>query len=210
MDYFVSEAWINKVDQLAENDFIIVDDFLPNSTYQMVIDYFNFQKQNDEFNKAGIGSLNEHQIVEGIRGDFVYWLSKNADEEMGVYFSLMEDFLQFLNRTCFLSLSGYEFHFAYYPVGSFYKKHLDQFKNRNNRLISVVLYLNDDWKQGDGGELKIYQKEGGELLVEPIGNRCAIFRSDIVEHEVLPTATGRKSLTGWLLYQPATLGYLLG
>lgn len=210
MAYFESEAWVDRVDQLAENDYVVVDNFIPNQLYSKIEAFYHKRLAEDNFAKAGIGALNDYQIVETIRGDFVYWLNKDNDAEIADFFVMMEEFVQFLNRTCFLSLSGFEFHLAYYPQNTYYQKHLDQFKKRNNRLISVVLYLNQNWKKGDGGELKIYQKEGGEVLIEPIANRCVFFRSDIVPHEVLKTNTNRKSVTGWLLYQPPTLGFLLG
>jgi SM-20-related protein len=76
-------------------------------------------------------------------------------------------------------------------------------------MITLILYLNDNWQPGDGGELKIY-KENEEILVEPIGGRCIIFKSAALEHEVLLTNKSRLSLTGWLLYQPSSVGYLLG
>jgi SM-20-related protein len=112
-----------------------------------------------------------------------------------------------MNRYCYLSLSDYEFHLAHYPTGTFYKRHLDQFVGRNNRMISVVIYLNEHWKVGDGGELQIYL-ESGDVTVQPKARRCVLFKSADVEHEVLTTNVGRDSLTGWLLYKPAGLGLL--
>ena len=73
----------------------------------------------------------------------------------------------------------------------------------------MIVYLNEDWKTGDGGELKIYLADK-DALIEPIKNRCVIFKSDTLEHEVLVTNKSRFSLTGWLLYQPSSVGYLLG
>jgi SM-20-related protein len=107
-----------------------------------------------------------------------------------------------------LSLAGYEFHYAHYPERTFYKRHVDQFKDRSNRLITFILYLNDGWSPGDGGELMIY-KGDQEIKVEPIMNRCVLFKTEGLEHEVLLSNTSRFSLTGWLLYQPSGVGYLL-
>lgn len=97
----------------------------------------------------------------------------------------------------------------FYPKGSFYKRHLDQFNNRSNRMITMIIYLNENWKKEDGGELKIY-KNNTEILVEPLANRSIIFKSAALEHEVLPTNAGRNSITGWFLYQPSGVGYILG
>jgi len=89
---------------------------------------------------------------------------------------------------------------------------LDQFRGRNNRLISCVLYLNENWKVGDGGELQLYNTSGEVPThrIEPLRNRMVFFRSDTVWHEVLPAHAPRKSLTGWLLYRPSGVGAVIG
>jgi len=32
---------------------------------------------------------------------------------------------------------------------------MDQFQGKNNQVISMLIYLNENWQEGDGGELKI-------------------------------------------------------
>jgi len=174
----------------------------------MIRSFLESKMEEDEFSKAGIGTQQAYQVDTSIRGDFVYWLDLPRDEEMRPFFMLAEEVVRNLNRLCFLSLSGFEFHLAHYPSGAFYKRHVDQFRERRNRLISVVIYLNDNWQPGDGGELKIFQPEDREVRVEPIARRCVMFKSDVVEHEVAETRVSRYSLTGWLLYNPPGLGYL--
>ena len=206
---FSEDQWIDWVDKLAQDDYIVIDDFIPESLYHDIRAFLQRQRDNAEFSKAGIGALNEYQIKTSVRGDFVYWLDRQRDQELAPFFELAQELIAMLNRYCFLSLSGSEFHLAYYPPGTYYQRHLDQFRERNNRLISAVLYLNEAWKPGDGGELKIFRPDGEEVLCEPLARRCILFKSDVVEHEVLLTHTDRYSLTGWLLYQPASLGHLL-
>ena len=75
-------------------------------------------------------------------------------------------------------------------------------------MISIIIYFNENWKKGDGGELRIY-KENETLDIEPLSNRLVMFKSGELEHEVLKTNTSRKSITGWLLYKPSSVGYLL-
>ncbi len=208
MSYYTEEQWTNWVDLLSENDYVIVDNFLDTEIYTNLTTLFNCKIEDDKFKKAAIGALNNREIVESIRGDFTYWLYKDKNEESIKFFEVVDEMVFYLNKLCFLSLSGYEFHFAFYPPGSFYAKHLDRFKNRSNRMISVILYFNEDWKTGDGGELRIFKTER-TLEIQPKANRLVLFKSGDLEHEVLVTQAGRKSLTGWLLYQPASLGYLL-
>jgi SM-20-related protein len=109
---------------------------------------------------------------------------------------------QVLNRRCFLGLKSFEGHFARYPVGSFYKRHLDQFHAVPHRIVTVILYLNDSWTEADGGQLRMYfpQEDGSERLedVLPVGGRLVVFLSEEIPHEVMPTQKERISITGWL------------
>lgn len=210
MEFHSQDKWIDWVDALANDDYLVIDDFLSEGLFELIKSFLLEHISKDDFAKAGIGALVKYKVTESIRGDFVYWLDKQRDLDMPELFMNIEHILSMFNRLCFLSLSGYEFHLAHYPKGSFYKRHLDQFQKRNNRIITIIIYLNEGWKEGDGGELQVYHQHKGAIFIKPIKNRCVIFRSDTLEHEVLLTHKSRYSLTGWLLHQPASLGYLLG
>ena len=147
-----------------------------------------------------------------MRSDLTYWLDRPRDLDLSLLFDWIEESTRRWNELLFLSLSGHEFHVAYDPLGGHYRKHLDQFRGRNNRLISCVLYLNEGWTPGDGGELRLFDGKGEEerTCIAPVINRMVFFRSDTVWHEVLPTRVARKSLTGWLLYHPRGVGAVLG
>jgi SM-20-related protein len=153
--------------------------------------------QQDEFHLAGIGKHAYFQKEKEIRNDQVYWLSKaeaNACELR--FFQLVDEFVAYLNRTCFAGIRSYEFHYALYEQGSFYKKHVDQFMNDDRRQFSFVTYLTEFWEPGDGGELILYLKKE-RVTVQPIPGRALFFRSEI-PHEVLPANKKRLSITGWL------------
>lgn len=207
MSFFTEEQWLKWVDELSDNEYVIIDNFLSETVLDKVQTYFKEKKSDDDFRKASIGT--EGKVVSEIRGDYTYWLDSKNDIELHDFFELVRETITILNRYCYLSLTDFEFHLAWYPPGSYYHRHLDQFQGRSNRMVSFIIYLNEDWVEGDGGELKIF-KADDELLVKPILNRAVLFKSADVPHEVLTTMKGRKSLTGWLLYQPAGLGYLLG
>lgn len=205
------EAWIKWMDILAQQDYVVIDDFISKDIFQSIMNYFRDMENRDKLQKAGIGKSGEFQIKSAVRGDFIHWLNREQDTELLSLFELMDEVTQNLRRHCYLSLTDSEFHIAKYPAGSHYNRHLDQFQERSNRQITVLIYLNENWRPGDGGELKIY-REGveseTEILIEPIARRLLLFKSDCVEHEVLTTNVPRYSLTGWLLRQPSTVGYL--
>ena len=133
-----------------------------------------------------------------VRGDKTYWLDrKHNNEHENDFFDLMDKFVSYLNTTCYTGITGYEFHYALYPIGSFYKKHFDQFKNNTGRQFSMIMYLNVDWQPVDGGELSIHQN-GIQQNISPQNGKSVFFKSSELEHEVLPTTKARMSITGWL------------
>jgi SM-20-related protein len=210
MAVYSDESWLSWIDRLSMDDYCVVDHFLPPALLQEVLLFFNERLQKDEISRAGIGPLSSHLIKTDIRSDYNFWLEEERDIPLKELFELVRECRQKLNEYCFLSLSGQEFQLSFYPNGGHYDKHVDQFKERKNRLISMVIYLNETWEKGLGGELKIYKEDGETELIEPLAGRCVLFKSGVVEHEVLTTRTDRLSISGWFLYQPPELGFFLG
>lgn len=188
-------------DGLAEQGYAVADQFLSQREVKDILSLEKFQKGIESFSKAGIGKQQDRQINEGIRGDYIQWVDKDAaSAELTIYLDRVRELMQHLNRALFLSLKDYEIHMTVYPVGSFYKRHLDQFKKDDHRKLSIICYLNEGWKEEHGGQLRIYLP-GGPTDVLPVAGRLVCFRSDKLEHEVLPATRERLSLTGWILDQ---------
>lgn len=188
-------------DGLAEYGFAVVDQFLSQQEVDAILQTEEFQTGISSFKKAGIGNTKSLQIQEAIRGDYIQWLDKKKSPgSVLVYLNRLDEMIQFLNQALFLSLKDYEVHMTAYPVGSFYKRHLDQFKQNDHRKLSVICYLNNDWKEEHGGQLRMYLPDRS-LDVLPTAGRLVIFRSDQIEHEVLPATRQRLSITGWVLDQ---------
>ncbi len=188
-------------DELAEHGYAVADQFLSQSEGRAILSLNDFRQREERFNKAAIGKHQGRQVNEAIRGDYIRWIDPvNAAPAVSLYLDRLEGLMHYLNQTLFLSLKGFEIHMTVYPVGAFYKRHLDQFKKDDRRKISVICYLNEEWKVEQGGQLRIYLP-GGQLDVLPEMGRLVCFRSDQLEHEVLPATRERFSLTGWLLNQ---------
>lgn len=202
------DMWLKWMDEISESDYVVIDQFLSEELLAELNLFFDNIIEEDKLLKSAVGSLNDKKIIPEIRGDYTYWINRETDLKLEQFFLLSDEMVRMFNRYCFLSLSGSEFHFAQYPPGAFYRKHLDQFKNRNNRMITFILYLNKEWNQGDGGELVIY-RSSAKVKIEPLLNRAVFFKSEGVPHEVLTTNIHRRSLTGWLLYQPPVIGQIL-
>ncbi len=195
----------NVADSLAIHSYAIIDNFLSD---QEALDCLAVLKTNQEkgaFKEAGIGTLGMHQINKSIRGDEIKWLDNNIlSPASQIYMDQVQAMMRYFNRTLFLSLKDFEGHFAHYPSGSFYKRHLDTLKLSDHRKLSFVFYLNPNWHKGDGGELLLYLNDNQEektVAVEPILGRLIVFRSEMLEHEVALAHKSRYSITGWMLDQ---------
>ena len=146
------------------------------------------------------GTGNESSIIHNKlnRSDVILWLDrKHNNRYENSFFDLIDLFIIHLNSTCFTGISGYEFHYAMYEKGSFYKRHLDQFRNDDSRQYSVIFYLNEDWLAADGGELCVYFDNHVQMISPEMGT-TVFFKSSELEHEVMPTNKARLSIVGWL------------
>ena len=101
-----------------------------------------------------------------------------------------------LNRELMLGLDELEAHFAMYAPGTRYAKHRDRFRDDDARVLSSVLYLNDDWQESDGGALRLYLPDR-HLDVYPSAGKLVLFLSADFEHEVLAATRDRLSIAGW-------------
>ena len=129
---------------------------------------------NKQLRFAGTG--NDALVVQNktFRSDKIYWLDrKDNNQYENDFFDLMDSFVSHLNCTCYIGITGYEFHYTLYETGSFYKKHIDHFRNNDSRQYSMIMYLNTDWKLADGGELCI-QHSDYQQNISP-GNGKAVF-----------------------------------
>jgi len=182
---------------LLDKGFGSVDNWFSDSEIRSLRQSLVTHYDQKHFHEARIGKNENFQKHKLIRTDQVHWLDKDiANAAETRFFDKMDGFVSYLNETCFTGLQNYEFHYAIYPSGSFYKKHVDRFKNDNSRLFSFVAYLTEKWEDGDGGELVLYLK-GESVLVIPSPGKVVFFPSEL-EHEVLLSKSERMSLTGWL------------
>lgn len=182
---------------LEHPGYVVIDGALaPAEAHSLITHLFSLDEQ--KFVRAGVGRESAFRRNPRIRGDEICWL-ETGQPATDVWFARMEALRLELNRRLFLGLFDYECHYARYPVGSFYRKHVDAFRGEGNRVVSSILYLNADWRPGDGGELLLYtgDAERPPVVVEPLFNRLVLFLSTEFPHEVLPAKRPRYSLTGW-------------
>lgn len=155
-------------------------------------------RQQGILKKAGIGRKNNFHIEQSIRSDEISWFDeKNLNESQEKYLNFSQQLQDAINQRFYLGLTEFEVHFALYSPNAFYKRHLDQHKNQDTRVITLITYLNENWNKEDGGELQLYLKNGDTVSVLPNAGTLVCFMSAEFEHEVLPAKRERASLTGW-------------
>lgn len=186
------------VDDLAEHGWSQQNIFLPLDLTRALAAECRQRAAEGELAPAAVGRGSSSEIREGIRGDHIQWIDPGQAEACDSYLSLMDSLREAINRRLFLGLEDFESHFAMYPPGAFYLKHVDRFRDDDRRMVSAVVYLNDGWLPEHGGQLRMYLDNDRVHDVQPIGGCLVVFLSGEVPHEVLPATRDRLSLTGWV------------
>ena len=182
---------------------------LCNEGYVILADVFDIRQlqglfidikatDSQHFHTAGIGREQDYQLNSFVRRDRIRWLDRDH-LPVRFYLDWIEQLRLRLNRELFLGLFDFECHYAHYPKGAFYKKHLDAFRGTSIRRLTTILYLNPGWQPADGGELIVYGEDSQTMIetVLPMMGTLVLFLSEQFPHEVLPAKRSRYSLTGW-------------
>jgi SM-20-related protein len=187
--------------RLAEAGWCVTPDFLAPQPVEQLREEAGRIWDSGGFRHAGVGRGAGLQLRPEVRTDRVCWIDPQAASlAQRLYLQALEHLRQAINRTLFIGLFDFEGHLAIYPPGSYYRKHLDQFRDIGARTVTCVLYLNRDWTDADGGQLRIYtdpQAPSHHEDILPLGGQLVTFLSARFLHEVLPSRRHRASLTGW-------------
>lgn len=204
------DAHVALVDALVEQGWYVGKGVIDPALCQALQGELLHLAAHDALDEAGIGRGQQHLLRKDIRGDAIHWLDRESEAQRH-YLDAMAELQRSLNQALFLGLFEYEAHFAHYPAGAFYQRHLDSFRGRANRVISTVGYLTPDWLADGGGEMVIYDPEDPSrevARVVPEAGTFACFLSETIPHEVLPTRLPRTSIAGWFR-RNASLGGVL-
>jgi SM-20-related protein len=203
----VDADWAGRAGDLADDlseslraeGIAVRDGFLSASQVRELIECSAARRDRGEFVHARIGAGGSLQRRADIRGDSICWLEAPLLPAEHALFELMENTRRRLNLGLYLGLFHLEQHYACYPAGSGYTRHIDQPRGCASRRLSSIVYLNEDWREADGGMLLCRADDGGFREIEPLGGRLVVFLTEGREHEVLPTSRERLSITGWFL-----------
>lgn len=218
------------IQDLNKKGYIIIKDFIPNDlAIQLKGDISNLRSLG-KFKAARIGQDSTNTLNQNIRIAETCFLGPTKLQEApnsarqklydileGVRSDLSGNKLldeinssgQLEKAAPALDASLSELLYAYYPMGGFYRRHVDSVQNSASvlRTYSLLLYLNDEWQELDGGCLRIHLDSGGDFLpvgeepnfidIEPKASTLVVFKSDKIPHEVLDTLAERNAVVGW-------------
>lgn len=185
---------------LAEKGWCVLPDFMSQSDVTDLRAECLARHGAGGFHRAGVGA-GRAEVISEIRSDVILWLEPD-DPQPAIrrYQTATEILRQRVNQEFFLGLNELEAHFAVYPTGASYKKHLDRFREDDRRALTMIVYLNDQWTEADGGQLRFWGEPSGEgesIDIQPTGGTLVTFLSELFWHEVLPARRQRMALTGW-------------
>jgi len=194
----VNEKVDNILNDIEQQGWSVQENYFPTALVKQLNEILGTLQQQGDLKQAGIGREKKYHIEESIRSDKISWFDHhqlNAAQQD--YLQLTQQLQDAFNQKFFLGLFELEIHFALYAKGAFYKRHLDQHKNQDSRVLTLITYLNEDWHEDEGGALQLYLNNGETVSVLPKAGTLVCFMSAEFEHEVLPAKRERASLTGW-------------
>ncbi len=196
---------------LVDPGFAVIRGFLDAFTVSDLRTETEALRDQGSLREAAVGRGEGKEVRSEIRSDRVLWIdSSSLTRPQCEYQRAMEALRERLNRDLFLGLSDLEAHLACYPLGAFYKPHLDCHRGVSTRVVTAIVYLNDEWRREDGGLLRLYTDPvagtaGSATEIVPEAGKLVLFRAADFWHEVLPARRERFSLTGWFRTRDSTL-----
>jgi SM-20-related protein len=187
------------IERIAEHGYAVIENFLGQDQVKALALQAQSLQNAGEMYKATTGVAKVENATR--RGDFIHWIeASQASSAEAAYLNAMAALQEAINQAFFLGLFELESHFAIYPPGAGYQKHLDQFIGKEERKVSCILYLNDNWHSDHGGQLRMYldKKDDKRFIdITPQAGTLVVFLSSDFLHEVLPANRERMSVSGW-------------
>lgn len=177
------------LDQFIQQGMMILDDCFDQSALQAL-------QQESGYIDYQAAHLTDGERLTHIRGDNIRWIDDNCQAGLD-YLASINSLAQFFNQTLYTGIRRSEAHYACYPPGFGYQWHKDNPAGRDERVISAVFYLNNDWTDADGGEILLIDKQAQQQTLLPKANRLVLFDSELL-HQVAITRRTRYSIATWM------------
>ncbi|MDQ2068743.1 2OG-Fe(II) oxygenase [Natronospira bacteriovora] len=194
----VSPLFDQLLDSLIDQGWAVSDHLLLPTEVERFRRNLRRRLQLGSFRDAAVGRAASRARVQAIRGDRICWLNPKARRGMeAAWQERIEQLRLSLNQALMLGIRHWEGHYAVYPPGARYARHVDRFRDDDARVLSTVLYLNSRWRPEYGGQLRLYPEGKSAVDLYPSPGRFVCFLSDRLPHEVIETRRERLSVVGW-------------
>lgn len=189
-------------DALATDRWLVVGDWLDGKLQRALLETAAARAAAGALAPARIGRGDTLRQAGEVRSDSIQWLdADDAAPCVATLLGRLDVLRSALNERLYLGLASLEAHFAHYPPGGAYRRHLDRFRSDDARTVSAVIHLGEPWQPQHGGELRIYlEGPDGEVSIDiaPNPGQLVLFLSGEIEHEVLTTRRDRYSVACWM------------
>ena len=186
------------VEAIAADGLAVARGAIPETLVRALRDAGRQRDVAGEFHGAAVGRGAARIERTDVRGDRIRWLEPwDAQPAETALFALVDALRVAVNEALYLGLFDFEGHYAIYPPGAGYARHLDRFRDDDARVLTLIVYLNDGWTDAHGGALRVECGDGLAHDVVPEGGTLVAFLSDRFPHEVLPASRERLAFTGW-------------
>ena len=200
----------NSVDELGKFGYSVCKNMIPPNIIKMLIQELEKREQSGDIKTALVGR-GESKKTDGTQRDVLSsWIGKHSEGEQ-YFLAFAEKIRLSINRNLLLGLFEFESQFLHYPVGGFYKRHIDALKGNRNRIVSMVAYLNQNWLPEDGGSLAIWNNEDASipvLEVVPSAGTVVLMLSEQIPHEARSALRERRAIAGWFRLNPSYAGQI--
>ncbi|MFZ4788970.1 MAG: 2OG-Fe(II) oxygenase [Beijerinckiaceae bacterium] len=200
----------NSVDELGKFGYSVCKNMIPPNVITMLIHELEKREQSGDIKTALVGR-GESRKTDGAQRDVLSsWLGKESEGEQ-YFLAFAEKIRLSINRNLLLGLFEFESQFLHYPIGGFYKRHIDALKGNRNRIVSMVAYLNQNWIPEDGGTLAIWNDEQSinpMIEVLPSAGTVVLMLSEDIPHEARSALRERRAIAGWFRLNPSYAGQI--
>jgi SM-20-related protein len=187
--------------ELERSGYTVVRDFVNAADCATLAAECRALSASGQLTAAAVGRGDARRERALVRGDHTYWFdAATLTPAQSVYWRRMQELRAGINRSLLLGLEDLEAHYALYPARARYTRHRDRFHDDDARVLSSVLYLNADWRDEEGGALRLHvgaDAKHPHVDIYPEGGTLVLFLSAEFEHEVLPATRERLSIAGW-------------
>src|SRR3546814_19061639 len=98
-----------------------------------------------------------------------------------------------------LGLVDCESHYAVYRPGAGYARHLDCLRHNDARVVSAVFYLNEAWRDTDGGAPRLFLADGSTRDIYPHDGHFLLILAARFAHEATGRATCRERVCQYVM-----------